>query len=361
MKKRIVFILLAVIAMVSLTACGISNSQSTTSPSISSEPTPTSTVEKKASGPYTFKGSPNYEHSNSEPLTVYQYDIDTGSKTEVFTFDCREVFDEDKVQITHDFTTVDFKTSILPCYQLKQVFDSNVTKLAVQWFQTSDGSHRVGWVDKNGTVTDVTSAIHPATSDFSSQLPKDTSPIFTANNELMFIDKNANKYVYVDTNTLKVTKEVAKEDNEDAVFLTSDGKPHSVKNEEVVVAKFFLMDIGNSDQQLELHGGSDDLINDGVVLARNRIDSVDYIIKYGVGFTQPNENNNYSPDQKIKLTGKTDYKLGRCSYHEGNIAFTGYRGNNERSLFMIKDGEGEQEVKTISTSLSEGEELLFWK
>ena len=302
---------------------------------------------------------------------VYQYNIETGNKTEIFSF----------TNSSKGYaTTIDIDGKYIPCYKLKEVFSDDMSKLAVTWFDVSDSSHRVGWLDKNGNLTDITNIIHPTTSDFSSKVPYDTSPVFTPDGQYMFADHNKEKYVYVDINSKTVVKE------EDVMrkhsSITNTDKPiwnilylPNGKMDEAshYTGTYDYLDFG--DYQLKVASTKDnssgifgyDLIDSGVIVGINHKGSGNVsqngksVAKYGVGYSQPNEFNSYdySPDNYATITPETDYSLERCVYHNGRIAFTGTRGS-ERYLFVINDGDGEQSVRQV-VSIPKGEELLFWR
>lgn len=309
-------------------------------------------------GPLLYKGS------IEDSLTVYQYAIETGEKQEVFSFDNDNNYS----------TTVGLDINAIPSYQLKQIFDKEMSKMAVQWYDSSDSSWRVGWTNKEGNLTDITGILHPATSDFTSVVPYDTSPIFTSDGLFMFSDHNNEKYVFVNTDT----KEVIREEDVilDAynnpiwdVLLLPNGKMVKIislrGDQNYTSCDFgeFKVIINNNNN---FSGGvaGFDLIDNAVVVGIGKVDRENSIGKYGEGFTELGKYNQYDDGDWSnpvfeKLTPPTDYLLESCAYNNGQIVFIGTRGEN-RFLFIIEDGSGEQTVNQIA-EIPKDEHLLFWR
>ncbi len=311
-------------------------------------------------------------------FNVYQYNIETGTKKDVFSF-----LNNSKGYAT----TIDIDTPYIPCWQLKEIFSYDMSKLAVSWFDNSDGSHRVGWVDKNGNLTDITNIIHPTTSDFSSQVPYDTAAVFSPEGYFVFSDHNKEKYVYVDLDSKSVVKEndVMTKPSLDVnnptriwnVLFLPDGSITEILDVDNI-SSYDMVDFGEYKTQVAHTKKYDagvtgyDLISNGVVIGifregvGNTLTIGKAVGKYGLGYTQQNRYNNYPYHGSydyifdfIRLTPQTEYNLERCVYHNGQIAFTGIRGS-DRYLFVINDGTGEQNVRQI-VRIPQGENLLFWR
>lgn len=91
-------------------------------------------------------------------------------------------------------------------YFIQQLFDADMTKLAVSWYDQMDASWRVGWVDREGNLTDVSEIVHPHTSDFSSRVPNDVYALFSPEGYFFFTDMNGSCYQYFDTETMSIVK-----------------------------------------------------------------------------------------------------------------------------------------------------------
>ena len=303
-------------------------------------------------GPLTYTGT------IKDGFTVYQYNLANGEKKEVFSFDNSSMLYS---------TTVDLQVSALHTYQLKAIFSPDMSKLAVSWKDRTDGANKVGWIDKNGNLTNITDKIHPATSDFSSIVPDDSSPIFTPEGQFMFSDHNAEKYIFVDVNTF----EVVREGKINAVITPGLGEYRYVDFGDIIIS-IHGVDITGI-RTLGAYGF--DFIDTGVIAGILAEKSGDFdvttsIIKYGIGITAPDKNGVYSGEEDskknqeeqpkhIKLTPATDYRIESCAYHNGKICFIASRGE-DRFFFLINDGMGEQEVKQVVAVPFE-ERLLFWR
>ena len=325
-------------------------------------------------GPLTYAGT------IKDGFTVYQYNVANGEKKEVFSFDNSSMLYS---------TTVDLQVSALHTYQLKAIFSPDMSKLAVSWKDRTDGANKVGWIDKNGNLTNITDKIHPVTSDFSSIVPDDSTPIFTPEGQFMFSDHNAEKYIFVDVNTLEAVREedVLRQKNYDnpiwEVFILPNGKINAVISPGL--GEYRYIDFGDIIVSIRGGVGIDgirnlgaygfDFIDTGVVagILGERLGDFDVktsIIKYGIGITAPDTNGVYFGEEDgkknqeeqpkhIKLTPATDYRIESCAYHNGKICFIASRGE-DRFFFLINDGMGEQEVKQVVAVPFE-ERLLFWR
>lgn len=307
-----------------------------------------------------------YTGTVKDGFTVYQYNIADGTKKEVFSFNNTKGYR----------TTADFSINAIPCYQLKEIFSNDMTKLAVSWMDGSDGGNKVGWIDNEGNLTNITDLIHPITSDFSSVVPLDSSPIFTPDGNFMFSDHNSEKYVFVDPETYEILSE------EEIMHASSFNYPvwdvlilpNGDKVELVTIsADYATINYGEYKYSVcKIKNGPPkglfgyDFTDTGAVVGIGRTGSFgsEYSIgKYGIGVTEPNNNNKFSVDSAYpifeQLTPATDYQLEQCVYNNSRIAFTGTRGQN-RVLFWINDGNGEQAVNQI-TEIPRDENLLFWR
>lgn len=340
----------------------------------------------KANGGYDgSKGPLTYKGSVENGFTIYQYDIETGNKNEVFVFKNNHVF---SAAAKYDA----FNTGILSCYQSKSFFSEDMTKFAVSWVSSTDSSNRVGWINKDDKLTDVTKAISPTSSDFTATTPKDYYPQFMQDGSFMYVDFNTKEYVYVDTETLGVIRREAIEERGtwedklwDVIILPNGKKVTRVFGDS---GRRPTIDFG--DYAVEFctnkyaYAGSlpwsgqiagYDLTNEGVIFGigykedKNAGVTRTSIAKYGPGITESEEKldgkgNKYIcydsfPKPFVALTPTTEYNLESCAYNDGRIAFIGTRGS-ERYLFVIDDGDAEQSVKQV-VAIPADERLLFWR
>lgn len=317
-------------------------------------------------GPLTYSGSVE------NGFTVYQYDIELGNKKEVFSFKNNNFY---TTAVGYNDA---FNTGAASNFQSKGFFSEDMTKFAISWTDNKDSSQRVGWVNKDGELTDVTKVISPTSTEFSSRIPKDHYPQFTPDGSFMFVDGNTKEYVYVDINTLEVINREKIEDNLWSVMILPNGK----KTKRVFGDSGVYADVDFGDYHVQLDSNKYgppsfdsivgcDFTDAGVVIGIGYKEDHDAnikrncIAKYGPGFTQPKEYNGtpkrYEPDSYVELTPTTDYNLESCAYNNGRIAFIGNRtAGGDRYLFMIDDGDGEQPVKQVA-AVPWGEMLLFWR
>ena len=342
----------------------------------------------KANGGYDgSKGPLTYKGSVENGFTIYQYDIETGNKNEVFLFKNNNVY---SAAAKYDA----FNTGILSCYQSKSFFSKDMTKFAVSWLDSTDSSNRVGWINKDGKLTDVTKAISPTSSDFTATTPKDYYPQFMQDGSFMYVDFNTKEYVYVDAETLGVIRREAIEERRtwegedkllDVIILPNGKKVKRVFGD---YGRYASIDFGDYTVQFDSNKFADanyipwsggiagyDLTNEGVIFGIGYKEDSDAdvertsIAKYGPGITEAEEKldgqgNKYTcyssfPKPFVALTPTTEYNLESCAYNDGRIAFIGTRGS-ERYLFVIDDGDAEQSVKQV-VAIPADERLLFWR
>lgn len=298
---------------------------------------------------------------------VYQYLINSGEKKHIFSF----TNNNRKYQ-----AAIPFDTDILSSYQLQQLFSSDMSKMAVSWNEAEDSSKRVGWIDNEGRVMDVSNLIHPTTTGFSSLVPNDVSAIFSPEGYFFFVDMNKHSYCYVDVETLEIVKEepiivegIFDTEKSNIFFLPNGEKedviyPHYSTGVGINFGEYEIVLWGRDGRRSGIE--SYDFIDEGVAVGIGYdSDNRYYVGKYGRGFTELDENGEYYNDEKehnpifIRLTPTTDFVIDGCAYSYGKIAFTGQRGD-ARCLFVIDDSDGESTVTQIA-NLTATEQLLFWK
>ena len=310
------------------------------------------------------KGFPLYqEHS----FSISQYIVETGEEYEVFSYE-GGVFQ----------TVIDFDVNWMPGYQLRELFSPDMTKMAVSWNDDQDGSKRVGWIDKNGNVTDISEKLHPSTTDFESTTPNDIAPIFTPNGEFFFVDTNTEKYCYVDVDDLSLTRTeeyITKTNygitnNIYSILFLPDGSMTEMIDDRLVGGYPDYQSIHCNGNVFYVHrvnanwpgmlsydfAGEDALV--GVV--KGNSNGGYYIGKYGKDITNPDRKYGYDLydyDDYIEITPDTEFKIDGCAYGYGKVAFTGVRGT-DRGLFVVED-DGSKSVKKIA-DITSHDKILFW-
>lgn len=408
MKKRVLPLLLT--ALLLLSACaGGGTSRPAPAPADSGEswaPEPTPAPESEpedepedepeepafdvTAGPILMEGS------FQEGFTASQLDLASGELTPFFWF-------SNKVGKTYSTAFDADASNYLGSYFTKQLFDENMTKLAVSWYDETDASYRVGWVDREGNLTDVSKIVHPHTSDFSSRVPNDAYPLFSPDGYFFFADRNESCYHYFDTETMSVVKSepfiidhgTYSDNPAPNVVFMPDGSLQKVWHTEQGGAA---SNVDFGEYWLVLPAGPRssgafqtwDYVGDGVILCVGRVNNLvdgrwfdgygdyfiaeigkgisvippDYCVKYidhGGPATKPVYYWDF-PEymQHRRITPTTDYCLDRCAYSAAHdlIAFTGTRGE-ERFLFTVPNAENAEpaQVAAIPTDI----QLLFWK
>ena len=368
MKK--ISAIIAIVLVLTLVGCG-SNDQELTesSKTVLNEDTIAYSVEKsteppteaatepltdntlQTSGPIVIEGS-------NENFTLYRIDTSSGQEYEVFSF-----------KNTNNFSfSFDLTPDYLPVYLRKQLFNSDMTKLAVNWTNSQDGSKHVGWVDKNGELTDVTNKIHPSSNDFSSKVPNDTNALFSPSGEFFYCDINSEKYCYVNTDTISIVKEEPANENKygkkiyDVVFhgdiIGDDFSKSGSENSININMGDFKINVEHDKSVIKGYdfAGKNSLIV-GVRINQNN----SMIGIYGEGINELNNYNAYSVNWTApvirQITPDTDFIIEDCAYNNGQIAFTAHRGNI-RHLYIINDEDGAE--PQLITSLDKKYTLFFW-
>ncbi len=313
--------------------------------------TPTEKQEDKIDGPLVFEGS-------TDNFNLYQVDIHTGKMHNVFSYTNNNQFS----------FSVDLNPDYLPAYLRKQLFSSDLDKLAVNWIDSHDGSKHVGWVNNSGTLTDITNKVHPSSNSFSSKVPNDTNALFAPSGDFFFCDLNSEKYYYVDPNTLSIVKEeeAIESDNGykiyDVVFhwdhVGADFSESGSESSKNVEMGDFAINVEHDKDVLKAY----DFAGKSSLLVGVRVNKNTSLIgEYGEGIKELNRYNAYSViwNNPIfrQITPDTDYVIEDCAYNNNLIAFTAHRGDS-RYLFIIEDKE-DSEPQTV-TSLDKKYMLFFW-
>ena len=139
--------------------------------------------------------------SDNGKWSLYLYSLKTGERYHLFSFDEQSYIREFGFSLR---LAIDQWSA--GNYFHRQLFDSKAERLAVTWTDKSDKSSHVGWLDKNGFLTDVTEIVHPASSGFSSVTPKDSNALFTSDDRLVFYDQNQDVWCYFDEDTQSISE-----------------------------------------------------------------------------------------------------------------------------------------------------------
>lgn len=323
-----------------------------------------------------------YQQGFSTGFTIMQMDLSDGSMNTVFSF-TNPMQDGNRGPFSFAFNIE--RQNYLPSYFPAQLFDSGMTKLAVRWYEAGDSSNHVGWVDREGNLTDVTQLVHPHTADFSSRVPHDSNALFAPDGSFFFVDNNDECYCYFDTETMSIIKTEPLIVYHGAYFDTTYDQV-TFKPDGSICGLWHTED--------RSYGGADaiqfgdclialpmkrsfptwttwDYIEGDVILCIRGDSEGYYIAEIGRGIGTPREPNYkyskplyngsyygaYSDEDCLSITPKTDYTLMSAAYYDGQIAFIGSRGQ-ERYLFTVEN-EPNSNPKLIAPVESSWD-ILFW-
>lgn len=342
--------------------------------------TPKSNGEDITVGPILIQGS------FRTGFTAAQMNLSTGELENVFTFSNNN---------NYSFAFDTERQNYMSCYFTQQLFDEDMTKLAVSWLNSTDSSQHVGWIDRDGNLTDVTEILHPHTTDFSSKIPHNKYALFSPDGYFVFSDLESENYCFLDTDSMTIVKEVP--------FVIDDSTYYSEKYGNLAYQIVFMPN-GNLKalwHTKDLYAGAHiinfgeyyidmpdssvlktlDYLYDNRVLCIGKDDEGYYIAEIGEGigelssvgpigkfdetiscwnYAYHGDYTNHGRDgiEVLEITPHTDYRLECCTYSNGQIAFIGSRGN-ERFLFTVIDAENSS--PTQITSIDRSWQLLFWK
>ncbi|NBI09507.1 hypothetical protein D1641_05655 [Colidextribacter sp. OB.20] len=337
-------------------------------------------VPEKAGGPIDITAGPILmEGSLQQGFTAAQMDLSTGELKTVFTF-----YNDKQYQFP--FGTDGY----LGCYFAQQLFDEKMTKLAVSWYNQTDSSQHVGWVDGDGNLTDVTEILHPHTTDFSSKIPHDNYALFSPDGYFVFTDLDKECYCFVDIDTMSVVDEVPYMIDDSSyysekfgntayrvVFMPNGSLKALWHTEDLNYAGANIIDFGDCCIELPDGGSSShlttwDCFGDEIILCTGHDSEGHFIAEIGKGIGEQklekygkmkgnyvwNLHESNGDVVTIKITPHSDYRLERCAYSNGQIAFIGSRGS-ERFLFTVEEAENSN--PTQIAPLESSWQLLFWK
>lgn len=302
-------------------------------------------------GPIFFSGT-KYE------FTLTLYSLKDGNRYSVFSFSNPKTTYQPSV----------YSLTIDPLedgnFFHEQLFDSKLERMAVNWTDYSDRSEHVGWVDRDGNLTDITNKIHPTTSGFSSVTPNDSHALFTSDDLLVFYDNNQDLWCYYDDAVEEIVDTYRWDKESDPRFtslmyflgLNADNHPTSLRM--LIDGDYYYIDNGNFGTE----GFSRDYVvyPDGVSVlevACARLPDFKYryaISHFGKGITNLNTGlgepafYGYGSASVVEITPQTEYIIENLAYSNEEIVFTARRGT-ERSLFKfsyVNRVAGEPELVT---------------
>lgn len=369
MKKAICLLLACVLTIGLLSACGGPSDTGTPASSTPEqvsmpEPTPTPTpeptpaietfVEEIPVVTAKLSDGPIFCNGDIKSFTLTHYSLETNERTDIFSYDF-----SNKYYLAID-PTDDGN------FFHKQLFDSTVSRIAVGWHESSDNSRHVGWMDKYGTVTDVTNIVHPASSGFSGTTPADESPLFTSDDKLVFYDRNQELYCYYDPDTQSIVD-----------TYESDLKPteNSFRgldfNDHPTTHHFHVNEIEYNIDNNAAFDGTNGLARDyadcngDVIFFEVEDHSISH---FGPGLTElyyskyAGPNSFYvSYDNIIAITPATEYWIRNMAYCNGRIVFTASRGT-EMSLFSFgyENKQATSDPEFVTNIDNSWGNLFFW-
>jgi hypothetical protein len=314
------------------------------------------------------KAGPVFLTRDGDKGYVTQIDPDTGESVTIW----------ESIPLSGYEYTVQWSTTNLSGRVTEQLFDPELERLAVNWSESSDRSKHVGWLDRNGEVTDVTAALAGDSSGFSAKAPQHTNALFDADGLFFFEnrgDDGKTTYSLLDPNDMSLVADQEEFDppgcafsyatdpiNGSAVF-DLDGR--LTRNETSTGSgTYTCWVLPNGDRVASIQRRAlADLIDDGVGLYVDRAG----LIAYTPSDDQPDDRGLYFPGENgeagvKRLTPETDYQIVNAAASGDKIAFTAQRGQ-ETALFVTSTNGGEP-TKVADLSAGSGKstpQLLFWK
>ena len=302
---------------------------------------------------------PIFISGDKSAFTLHQLSIATGKMIPIFSFTNSG---------NYTFSIPVEQTIHLSGWVLEQLFSPDLSKVAVNWTDYSDHSRHVGWVNKDGSVTDVTKAVSGPTTDFS-PVPQNAHALFTPDDKLLYFDFLENSYCYVDCDTLSLIRIESPPVISNGVNPISDSilmptgqlsdRPYarSSRINAGVSSVNTYITVGGY-KIASYHGASMcDSINEETVLCLgNRLGNY-YIGIAGKGVSEPDMYGCYDAKDSLVITPETDYTIENASYAKGQVVFVACRGK-DRSVFLMDASEG-SEIKKIC-SLDKVYRLAFW-
>ncbi len=277
-------------------------------------------------GPIFLKCDEYPSSRNIKSITLTMYSLKDGKQYPIFSYS-----GDDEYGIDWVYEKPSYSRYLKNEMYFYKVFDPKLEKMAVKWYDDKDGSKHVGWIDKSGTVTDVTNTVHPASSDFSSVFPKDEKPHFKKDGTFVFYDNNEKQYYYYDP----VANNIIKKNNSDEEAYDLYGQYRGSVN--LNGACFAVSE--NTQDYVKY--------DDGYVLFHLKYTDANHnrLVASGVGIsdlTEPGKYDyietpyySYKTDEGAQvITPESEYRIENMAYCNDTIVFTAFKGS-EHAMFKM--------------------------
>ncbi len=382
--KKLVCLILCIAVLFMMAGCGSSGQSSVSpGPETVSEPEPETdagtepatetepveeTIEETEAGPsYEITDGPIFIRADGKDAfdewSLHMLSLKTGEDIVVFQYDESSIIGRDNHELYFTTSLWDNQS-----FLHEQLFDSKLERVAVYWGDSSDNSRHVGWVDRDGQLTDVTNIIHPATSGFSSVTPQDREALFTSDDRLFFYDDNEDVWCYYDDATQTVENYEWNLETDPyynvgngLVGLTPEDRPCAQRT--VMFGDEYLLSFYPYGM-----GVKSVIANDYVLLPDGGISFLiaypDKIQHFGKGVTDAVDSKYYSYQNAVTITPPTEYKidsLAYSSYDGGSIVFTASRGKEDSVFLMTYRDLAAGEPELLTSYDPDREILCFWK
>lgn len=293
-----------------------------------------------------------------QPDSLAQVDPSTGEWTDVGSFSRSEAAT----------TLSPLGTVHLGGWYFEQCFDPGLYLMAVNLEETSDGSQHVGFIDRNGNLTDVTSMLTPTKSDFAA-LPQHGNALFDSAGNFVYVDYATKELKRLDPVTMKPVGAAVNVANQYgnipyAVILQPDGSVDTYQSDRLfdrAMVFDFILPNGNKITSFSESSIQDLVSADSVLVLWRELWGASAgttlkIVSAGSVDGGDTENAEAIP----AITPPTDWLIENASVSgDGSrVAFVASRGE-ERALFIMPV-DGSSEPARVS-DVPANARLLFWK
>ena len=286
-----------------------------------------------------------FADQTSGEFTLYQYSEKTGSFYQVFHF-------MGKYKIPNDTKeNRDCGYTKLGMHEFRrQIFDTEFERMAISWNVDVHSERHVGWVDREGNVTDVSAELHGKTNDFTSTTPWDQDPLFDSKGRLVFFDKNEGVFCCYDPLEKKIVETYEKGEYDP----NSLSAQYWLDRNDIPCAGTFQCKEGILVETDGFSGGYNLAeLEDGTVLFKilyiseitaSKHGTCSYIYHLGAGVTEITEEDGEKYYVKATLTSggeegepitpESDWDIFSMTYFKENIYFLAKR-DSEQALFKM--------------------------
>ena len=306
-----------------------------------------------AYGEYDPDGGPVLKIENPEyvlrtDFELVQYSLDTGEYTKLLDFNNDYTLD------SGEDVKLEFVNSGKQTFFERHVFDSDFDRMAVCWRTKEEGTH-VGWLDKDGVLTDVTEMFRGDASMSFSALPFDKFPLFTERDTIYILDYNAVELVEYDPETNEGTTIIKPEEFPYLVYGETD-------NEKGLYCGWLndFLHLGGIDPSSS-YIGDPNFTCDYVKYPDGSYSyiAVDPLLYHYVMEYSTEEEMKDWDDQCIKLTPDTDWTITSVAYKDGKILFTGTR-KDVCAVFEMDYADHVCSEPVLVTELEMNTEIVYW-